>query len=453
MLLAVELFFALVSLLLAATAQRGSAVAWRLEHHPVDLAMRVLAGLWAFYLLISVAQVMAASQLQSVAPLVEVVKNIVCEFLLASVAFFLLTASGTVQPWVVGAVGVQLVGGLMVFGWMSWSGQPSPIAPFVWSAWHLASFALITAWVARQTRHTRSRRSWLTLAACAMGLGLWLYQMAAPSIRGEILPASFYLYAFFLFVIWKNVSLNADADKAYVNAGTSFNGASSFQTLASMTTDDEFIALAVRGERQRIAHELHDNVGSHIVSILFSMQSADQPPKGSVMLSLEQCLSDLKMTVDALHSFDESVTLALGRLRYRVQPALDRQAIHMRWDVQMCDELDVVSGIYAQQVLRIAQESLANVMRHSRATSVKVACQYVPEFCHLLLEVRDNGKGMSVDKNRTPVGSGLEAMKRRAAAVGGFLVISSREAAGTSVRLTLPLPHLKPKQKSLDLHV
>ena len=169
------------------------------------------------------------------------------------------------------------------------------------------------------------------------------------------------------------------------------------------------------------------------------------------VLSLEQCLSDLKMTVDALHSFDESVTLALGRLRYRVQPALDRQAIKMRWEVEICDELDAVGGIYAQQVLRIAQESLANVMRHSNANSVKVVCRYVPEFCHLLLEVRDNGKGIAVDKNQKSAGRGLEAMKRRAAAVGGFLVISSREAGGTSVRLTLPLPHLKTTQKSLDL--
>ena len=451
MLLAVELFLALASLLLAVAAQRGSVRAWRLEHHPIDFAMRVLTGLWTVFLLISVAQVVAANQLQSVAPLPEVVKNIVCEFLLASVAFFLLTASGTVKPWVVYAVAVQLLGGLTLFVWLNWFVQPSPALLLVWSGWHLASFALITAWIARQTRHTRSRRSWLALAACAMGLGLWLYQEAALSVKGAVLPASFYLYAFFLFVVWKLVSLNADADKAIVNAGTSFVGTTGFQPLASMTTNDEFISLAVRGERQRIAHELHDNIGSHIVSILFAMQAANQPQKRFVMLSLEQCLSDLKMTVDALHSFDESVTLALGRLRYRVQPALDRQAIKMRWEVEICDELDAVGGIYAQQVLRIAQESLANVMRHSNADSVKVVCRYMPEFCHLLLEVRDNGKGIAVDKNQKSAGRGLEAMKRRAAAVGGFLVISSREAGGTSVRLTLPLPHLKTTQKSLDL--
>ena len=450
MLLAVELFFALASLLLAAAAQRASTKAWHLEYHPVDLAMRLLTGLWALFLLICVAQVVAASRLGSVGPLYEVAKDIVFEFLLASVAFFLLTASGTVQPWVLYAVAAQLLGGLAVLGWLHWSAQSSPAALFVWSTWHLASLAFITSWVARQTRFTRSRRSWLTLAACLMGLGLWLYQVAAPSIKGAVLPAGFYLYAFFLFVVWRLMSLNADADKAFASAGTSFSGTTSFQPLASVTTDDEFISLAVRGERQRIAHELHDNIGSHIVSILFAMQAAEQPQKRFVMMSLEQCLSDLKMTVDALHSFDENVTMALGRLRYRVQPALDRQAIKMRWEVEMCHELDAVDGIYAQQVLRIAQESLANVMRHSNASSVKVACQFVPEFCHLLLEVRDNGKGIATDKNQKPAGNGLESMKRRAASVGGFLVVSSREAGGTCVRLILPLPHLKTKQKALD---
>lgn len=450
MLLAVELFFVLASLLLAAAAQRGSVKAWRLEHQPVDSAMRVLSGLWALFLLTSTTQVFAAGLLGLSGLLLTVIKNVVFEFLLASISLFLLIAAGTVRSWFISAVAVQLLVGLTMFSWLSWGTQPSTTAQFMFPAWHVASAAFMTVLIIRQSRYTRSRRSWLALAACALGFGLWLYQAVAQGGTGVVMPLGFYVYAFFLFVVWKLLSLNADADKKLVNIGTSFEGPTSFQPLGSVTTDDDFIALAVRGERQRIACELHDNVGSHIVSILFAIQATNQPQKRFVMLSLEQCLSDLKMTVDALHSFDENVTLALGRLRYRVQPALDRQAIQMRWDVGICDRLDAVEGIYAQQVLRIAQESLANVMRHANASSVNLACRYVPEFCHLLLEVRDDGVGMAIDKNDRPAGRGLDAMKRRAAAVGGFLIISSRESGGTCVRLTLPLPHLNPAKKMLS---
>ena len=167
------------------------------------------------------------------------------------------------------------------------------------------------------------------------------------------------------------------------------------------------------------------------------------------MLSLEQCLSDLKMMVDALDSFDENVTEALGRLRYRVQHALDREGIKMRWDVDLSPELESVHGIYAQQVLRIAQESMANVMRHSKASSVKVTCRFIPEFCHLMLEVFDNGVGITREESKRVSGHGLGGMKSRAAGIGGMLHITSRSGSGTCVRLILPLPNLKPAQKEI----
>ena len=454
MLIAVEIFFALVSLMLAATALKGSMQAWRLESHPLDFAMRMLASLWIVFLLVSLAQVVAADQLAFLAPLPEYTKDFVYECVLVSVAFFLLTASGTVRGWILFILGLQLAGGLIATSWLHWIGPSSELARWVWITLNLFSASVVAGSIMRHTRFTHSRRSWLALSACAMGLGLWLYQAAVPGNgTHQVVPASFHLYAFFLFVVWKLISLNTDADKTLANAGTSFSGTTHLKPLASVASDDDFIALAVRGERQRISYELHDNIGSQIVSILFAMRATDQPQKRFVMLSLEQCLSDLKMLVDALDCFDESVTLALGRLRYRIQHALDRQRITMRWDVEISEELDAVRGVYAQQVLRIAQESLANVMRHANASSVKVACCYVPEFCHLMLEVRDDGVGITVDKTKNVTGHGLAGMKRRAAAIGGVLLISSGPAGGTRVRLTLPLPHVKSPRTSVTAAV
>ena len=438
-----QLFFALASLLMAAVAQRDSARAWRLTYHPVDMTMRLVSGFWALFLLVNVAQMVSAGQAGALRQLLTVTECAVLEFLLASVAFFLLSACGVAGRWSFAVVALQLVGGLAGIVWLYWDHSPSPAAQFAWTVWHVPSAAIVTLKITRQTLYTRTRRSWLTLAACVLGIGLWLYQEMAPDSTSTTLPAGFYVYAFFLFMAWKLMSPGPDTDKPVAHTGESFGGQSSFQTMNGVTTNDGFITLAVRCERQRIAHELHDNIGSQIVNILFAMQGAEHPPKRFVMLSLEQCLSDLKMTVDAIHSVDESVTVALGRLRYRVQPALDRQAIRMQWNVDMCDMLDAVGGVYAQQVLRIAQESLSNVIRHANAKGVEVTCKYIPEFCHLLLEVRDDGIGMSIDKKKPSTGRGLESMTRRASAVGGFLLISSRRARGTCVRLTLPLPHLK----------
>ena len=447
---AVELFFALVSLLLGAAGLNGSTKAWHLESHPIDLAMRFLAALWILYVLTAALPLLSASRLANAIHLAPYIHDAIFAALMASLAFFLLTASGGVRPWVLGVVAMQLLVSLAATVWQN-AGATFGFVYLVATAFNLLGAAAVAGSVMRQVRHTHSRRSWLALAACAMGIGLWLSQAAEPAGAHTVLPIAFHLYGFFMFVVWKLLSLNPDADKALASPGVPALGGSAFQSLSSTSTgtgsDDDFSALAVRGERQRIAYELHDNIGSQIVSILFSMQAAEQPQKRFVMMSLEQCLADLKMTVDALDGFDENVTQALGRLRYRVQPALDRQCIQLRWDIDMSAELEAVQGIYAQQVLRIAQESLSNVMRHAKASSVKVACRFEPEFSHLLLEVCDDGVGTGLHKSNAQRGRGLDGMKRRARAVGGFLTISNH-GGGTCVRLTLPLLHVKMRPAS-----
>lgn len=442
---ATQLFLVFTSFLLTGTALKGSSRAWLREHHPVDAAMRVMALLWAFCLIGVVVQLANAEWTQVLPARVKYVEPFFCQFLFVGIGFFLLSAAGAVASWVLLLLVLQAVGGLGLLGFMTWMGRGTTAAPgweFAWIALNVVGALAVTALAARQVRFTRSRRSWLALAGCAMGLVLWL-DHAAPSKNASTFPAlAHYFYAFFLFVIWRLISLNVDSEKTLAGTLTSFSGTTAFRPLASVSSDDDFVALALRGERQRISFELHDNIGSQLVTLLFAMQAAEQPQKRFVMMSIEQCLTDLKMTVDALDSFEENVAQALGRLRYRIQNALDRHGIKMRWNVDMSDALEAVRGAQAQQVLRIAQESVANVMRHSKAKSVEVSCRYVAEFSHLLLEIRDDGDGIPHEKGDRPAGHGLEGMRRRAAAVGGYLVVSSKPGEGTKVKLTLPLPHL-----------
>jgi signal transduction histidine kinase len=144
------------------------------------------------------------------------------------------------------------------------------------------------------------------------------------------------------------------------------------------------------------------------------------------------------MTVDAIDSTSDSLPEALGRLRHRIQRSLDVLGIRMVWKVLLCEELDAARGAVAVHSLRIAQECLTNVIRHSAATSVEVGCRYDPLTSAILLEVRDNGCG--IDRRHDPAisGKGLRGMRQRAAAVGGTLVISSKLGAGTRVRLQVP---------------
>ena len=130
------------------------------------------------------------------------------------------------------------------------------------------------------------------------------------------------------------------------------------------------------------------------------------------------------------------LTEALERLRAQVQPSVDKLGIHLSWRVEQREEFQALTGPVARQALHIAQEGLANVVQHARASRAEVVCRYVPEHGTLVMEVRDNGRGMHKQHGAR---AGLKSMRRAAERLGGDLSLASKQGAGTRVRLTLAL--------------
>jgi len=87
-------------------------------------------------------------------------------------------------------------------------------------------------------------------------------------------------------------------------------------------------------------------------------------------------------------------------------------------------------------VFRIFQETLTNVARHASATEVRVALRSDAE--QVVLEVKDNGKGIRTTDLTSTQSLGLLGMKERARALAGEVRIEPGEAQGTSVILQLP---------------
>ena len=193
-------------------------------------------------------------------------------------------------------------------------------------------------------------------------------------------------------------------------------------------------------ERQRIAQDVHDGVGAHLVAILSSLDARD-PEQRALALSLEQCLLDLKIMVDGLYEDVTHPLEALAMLRYRVQPCLDRMGIFMVWDIEDSPAMGQLSPHAVTQFLKIAQEAIANVMRHAQATEIRVVCEYDEADRRIELTVVDNGRGFDGQRRHQAARSkGLAGMQRRALDMGGTLQIESTAGHGTRVHLTLPCP-------------
>lgn len=454
---------AALGMVMACWALAVSRRAWRRQQRPQDMAMQVAAGIWLLHLVTVTGLQIAATLQPPLLVAAHYAEHVGLQAMVVSVGFLLLSVAGVTHSAVYLLLAAQALMGLAALHWQPWllaetfaRLAQSPVYP-VWVSINLLAAAVVTLAVARQVQKTHSTAGWLALSACLMGLGLCADQLILGGDGQRVGLLVHPMYALFLLVVWQ-MSTHADTRVAVNGAATSF--ATDFPRSANMELLSDFgppldaAALAVAHERRRIGQDLHDGVASQLVNILSSLD-VRTPQQHTIALAIEQCLVDLKMTVDALDSANDHVLDALGQLRYRVQHSLDKLGIRMSWRVEMRDELEAVRGEAAQHALRIAQEALANVMLHARASAVEVVCRFVPESTMMVMEVRDNGRGIPRRKEDRPVeagtqrsGKGLASMRHRAKTLGGELSVSSKLGAGTRVRLTLPLASFLQRQQA-----
>jgi signal transduction histidine kinase len=203
-------------------------------------------------------------------------------------------------------------------------------------------------------------------------------------------------------------------------------------------------------QRQRIAQDVHDGVGSQLVSILSSLDLRN-PDQQALALSLEQCLLDLKITVDTLQQETPCLVEGLAMLRYRLQPSLTRLGLELTWDVEDHPAFEALPPLQVTHSLRIAQEAAANVLRHAGASRISISCRYLDEDNRICLRMTDNGRGLvagglepASTGARGARGRGLIGMRRRAQEAGLELSIDSTPGRGTAVQVLIPVPALTP---------
>jgi two-component system sensor histidine kinase UhpB len=192
-------------------------------------------------------------------------------------------------------------------------------------------------------------------------------------------------------------------------------------------------ALALEGERRRIAWELHDSAKQRIhaaqlvLSSLASAHPADAERLRFAQAELDGSTADLDASLTELRT-------TLGGLR--LDEALSRRA----------DELQHASGVEitvrgrapslptfaAVHAYRVACEAINNAIRHAQATHIDVVLE--DRARTLLVAVRDDGRGIDDALPST----GLESMESRAQQLGAKLRITGGDRDGTSVELELP---------------
>ncbi len=197
-------------------------------------------------------------------------------------------------------------------------------------------------------------------------------------------------------------------------------------------------------ERSRIMQDMHDGLGSQLVSSLAMAQSGSLSPTQTYDL-LRSCIDDLRLAIDTASQSLDSLPLALGNLRFRMAPRLQAAGIALRWSaLDLSDEL-ALAPQHQLPVLRIIQESITNTLKHAHARTLSVSV--TNSASELRVDISDDGTGFDLEAARQSArGKGLNSLEKRARVLGARFEISS-SPQGTRMLLVLPLglaPPTKP---------
>ncbi len=203
---------------------------------------------------------------------------------------------------------------------------------------------------------------------------------------------------------------------------------------------------AQEAERTRVARELHDGIGQEIALLGIQMQRAAAASSSLDSESIHNRIQDLcaNLTAIGLHVSRISHRLHSSELEYLglsvAITQLCRQFSEEYSIKVLCACTNVPSHLdndIALTFLRVIQESLHNIAKHSQATEVEVNVVGTPG--NLTLNVRDNGVGFDLRESKPAAGLGLISMRERIHLIGGEFSINTAPGSGTRIWARVPM--------------
>lgn len=201
--------------------------------------------------------------------------------------------------------------------------------------------------------------------------------------------------------------------------------------------------LATVEARNRLARDLHDTVKQQIFALQMQVAAAQallerDPTSAKSHITeanylAQQAQQELKTLIDELRPAaldDKGLAAAVRGYAHSWQ-----QLTTIATEVGISGERSL-SLVREQALYRILQEALANVAKHSGASTVGIQLSYTPTT--VTLTIQDNGLGFNPKVARSE-GFGLQSMHQRAEELGGALLIESKTGRGTVVQVSLPV--------------
>jgi signal transduction histidine kinase len=213
---------------------------------------------------------------------------------------------------------------------------------------------------------------------------------------------------------------------------------------------------AIERERARIARDIHDDLGASLTRITMLSQSVraelEQEPQAAddvdqiyrTARELTRAMDEIVWAVNPQHDTLDSLVTYLGRF---AQNFLSAAGLRCRLDVPLHLPTWALTAEVRHNVFLAFKEALNNIVKHARASEVRLSLELLPE--RFVLVIADNGQGFeplplnahpagSVDAARAASGNGRVNMNKRLEEIGGSCEWVTAPHEGTRVRLGVP---------------
>jgi signal transduction histidine kinase/ligand-binding sensor domain-containing protein len=198
-------------------------------------------------------------------------------------------------------------------------------------------------------------------------------------------------------------------------------------------------------ERERIARDLHDNVGSHLAYIINSLEETpgqENKPNPAHIRGLrdytKQTITQLRETIWAIRQETISIRELADKIHKLIwQASLLRPGFAFDVSCQG-DEQATLTPVQALNLYRIAQEAFQNILKHSHSNYVLVSLTVLPQG-QLEMRVEDKGRGFDPLAPRPQAHYGLLNMQQRAQEMGAAFEINGIPGKGTLIYLRVDL--------------
>lgn len=200
---------------------------------------------------------------------------------------------------------------------------------------------------------------------------------------------------------------------------------------------------AVQEERDRIAYDMHDDLGSGLTKISYLSQMAiakkdKEEDLTKINRTSKELVENMSELIWAMKVENDSLQDLLTYLKLYAVEYLEFNSIKL--ELKLPDVLNEISitGDARRNIFLLFKEALHNIVKHADATKVKISIELQPKFN---LTIADNGKGFNLNEKVDGQGNGLRNMRKRTEKLNGTLEIVTKK--GTLLTFSFPYASLQ----------